>query len=142
MLNDALQLFNGRKMRPLLEAGVIGRFHRHVECLEIVATVIGERNRRRIGIGVLRDEVAPAEGWLNRACTHKLARSSQLPECLLLPKADIRGTRQKCQPLARDDASTLRLANADQARRLEEYSDISQLLRKGVCSTALKSATP
>jgi hypothetical protein len=50
-----------RPLPSLLEAGVIGRFHHHIECLEVVATVIGERNRRRIGIGVIGDEVAPAQ---------------------------------------------------------------------------------
>ena len=59
---DAAQLATFCRLLPsLLEAGVIGRFHRHVECLEVIATVIGERNRRRIGIGVVRDEVAPAK---------------------------------------------------------------------------------
>jgi hypothetical protein len=48
---------------PPLEVGVIGRLHRHVECLEVVATVIGERNRRRVGIGVVGDEVAPPQRY-------------------------------------------------------------------------------
>jgi hypothetical protein len=32
--------------------------------------------------------------------------------------------------VARDEVNRLRAANADQARRLEEYTDVSQLLRK------------
>ena len=50
-----------RFVAALVEAGVVGRLQRHVERGEIIAAVIGERDRRLIGIGVLGDEVAPAQ---------------------------------------------------------------------------------
>jgi hypothetical protein len=45
----------------LLEACVVGGLEDHVERLEIIAAVVGERDRRGVGKGVVGDEVAPAE---------------------------------------------------------------------------------
>src|SRR5690606_41962874 len=45
----------------LFRSRVVGGLQRHVERGEVVAGVVLEGDRRLIGIGVLRNEVAPAQ---------------------------------------------------------------------------------
>ena len=71
---DAAQLAARRRfLATLLEARVVGGFESHVERLEIIAAVVGERHRRGVGEGVVGDEVAPAE--LHRVDLHLARRA-------------------------------------------------------------------
>ena len=82
---EAAQLaLTARCGAALLEAGIVGVFERHIERGEIVAAVIGERDRRLVGIGGRGDEVAAAQFGAGRSSARarpgrRCARSDSSP---------------------------------------------------------------